>query len=1389
MSPVPRDELGLNRFLDEMETRVRMIEGRFPKNQLVDIMEGHVHRNLSASSPTPVAGPGGVYQADYVIDPNYTGTAGGIIITATGATVRAYATLSGAITHALANRTAANQDTTFYFVGGVHVVSTAQTLTPPNGGSWVFIGSGTDATEISCTQASGTAFTCSNISGAGRYVIQDLKITTTQPIKIWDCGSGNESFFNLVHFDPNNGSAVGLDAGVASNSLGTFATGCTFTGSGKGVGGSSGPVAAGSFYAGNCFFQSAVGISLGSQSGLVVVSGGRATCSTVFIDVPSSTAEIVAVSAVAVDCPGFRITGSGTILHALSFTGCTFVLSSTEIGIDFAQTTGAGSANVDGVSLVGNNFYGGASTVGIKGHASAASGPQAATVIGNSFYGFATGNEITNMHKTGDGTRVFNNISDAGAIDEFLDLPSEQYTIATGIATPQRSSFTLDAEGAGTTDDLTGLATTNLHAGSGGHMFPASGQTITVKHNAGGAGDNIRVAGAADIALVAADFDWASWYYDGTIVWVQPFSGAGGGGGYATLEDEGTALTARTIADIRGAYMSAVDDAANTQTVIRSGYPTFDAIVDREVTEHWHGRATSGAATTLSDTSARWTTDQWAGYIVKLLLQTDSGTANAAVTTTTGPPGTLTDTREAWTVNQWAGAVVTCNGKTMTVASNTATVLTGTAGWSGGGDPGAGFAWSLSLTSGEERTISSNTATQLTVSVGWSFVPDSTSVYAIGTSDRLSTATAGAATTLTEGGQAWGTNQWAKCRVVILQGTGIGQVRTVSSNTATALTVSAAWTVNPDATSIFLIQFPEPVYIRLIDAITAGHRSILMRAAGDTTDITIASTDSVNYVRGDDSVDTHLVIAVTCNKTSVIFDAVNFTGGGSTFGRLVLNAIGDVALGCRFSGAESRLTMSANGTSAIACAFASAGGVSNSPVELSGEDIRVSACAFIGGSSAACVKNIGSSSKRLSVVGCLFASAITPAATWTGYVIDIYTGSTDASCTVNGNVITSPSTATGCIRVGRLANVSGNFVRTVMAAAGTHEGMRIGGRSLVTGNLIETPGGSGASTYKGVVVDTALGFGGQGDVITGNLFVLNSPIATTTHTVKGVELEAGAGLNSVQGNLFVLVTGNGSATYYAVDPIDGTAADVVVTGNLYIGPTFANAPHPWKAMRLMGARTVYDINTDTPKVTAFKYEQIEDFIDNALPAHMTAFGTGGTQTYGGSVQGGEVTLSTAGAINQDSGVVDAQNTFVGGGANQFSAEFAWDLSSVADVRMRVGVGEIAAWVTNMGRPTDGLFVELDTAVDANLHLIMKTGAATQNISLGAATTGIHRITAYVARGGQLFAFFDGAVVTGVPSATGAFTNIVGRGAFIRQLAAGAAKELDVDFLKASCIRR
>ncbi len=54
----------------------------------------------------------------------------------------------------------------------------------------------------------------------------------------------------------------------------------------------------------------------------------------------------------------------------------------------------------------------------------------------------------------------------------------------------------------------------------------------------------------------------------------------------------------------------------------------------------------------------------------------------------------------------------------------------------------------------------------------------------------------------------WATNLWAGAIIKVLQGTGAGQVRTVSSNTSNTVTVSAAWTTTPDTTSLCVLGGP-----------------------------------------------------------------------------------------------------------------------------------------------------------------------------------------------------------------------------------------------------------------------------------------------------------------------------------------------------------------------------------------------------------------------------------------------------------------------------------------------------------------------------------------------------------------------------------------------------
>lgn len=73
--------------------------------------------------------------------------------------------------------------------------------------------------------------------------------------------------------------------------------------------------------------------------------------------------------------------------------------------------------------------------------------------------------------------------------------------------------------------------------------------------------------------------------------------------------------------------------------------------------------------------------------------------------------------------------------------------------------------------------------------------------FASGTSTGSNTTT-----TLNNTGKAWLTNQWANYQVRITAGTGAGQIQTIASNTATAITIASTWAVTPDATSVYSIE-------------------------------------------------------------------------------------------------------------------------------------------------------------------------------------------------------------------------------------------------------------------------------------------------------------------------------------------------------------------------------------------------------------------------------------------------------------------------------------------------------------------------------------------------------------------------------------------------------
>lgn len=67
------------------------------------------------------------------------------------------------------------------------------------------------------------------------------------------------------------------------------------------------------------------------------------------------------------------------------------------------------------------------------------------------------------------------------------------------------------------------------------------------------------------------------------------------------------------------------------------------------------------------------------------------------------------------------------------------------------------------------------------------------------------TLTGATSTTAVNSAKTWATGQWINSQIRITGGTGAGQIRPITANTGTTLTV-AAWTITPDATSTYVIE-------------------------------------------------------------------------------------------------------------------------------------------------------------------------------------------------------------------------------------------------------------------------------------------------------------------------------------------------------------------------------------------------------------------------------------------------------------------------------------------------------------------------------------------------------------------------------------------------------
>lgn len=217
------------------------------------------------------------------------------------------------------------------------------------------------------------------------------------------------------------------------------------------------------------------------------------------------------------------------------------------------------------------------------------------------------------------------------------------------------------------------------------------------------------------------------------------------------------------------------------------------------------GTATAGTSTTI--TTATAIARNLAGYTIRITGGTGAGQERVIASNTVGTNAVLTVTTP-WTVTPNA------TSQYLLLTGRFFVFIGGTGG------PGMKYfdlatgTWSAALTmTGAPATPATDCKLRST--------PGFVAQFATGT------ATAGTSTTLTNSAKTWTVNQWTNSQVRITAGTGAGQVRTIASNTATALTVTAAWTTTPDATSQYVIEGNDDyLYLAGNNAVTLYRYSI-----------------------------------------------------------------------------------------------------------------------------------------------------------------------------------------------------------------------------------------------------------------------------------------------------------------------------------------------------------------------------------------------------------------------------------------------------------------------------------------------------------------------------------------------------------------------------------
>lgn len=264
------------------------------------------------------------------------------------------------------------------------------------------------------------------------------------------------------------------------------------------------------------------------------------------------------------------------------------------------------------------------------------------------------------------------------------------------------------------------------------------------------------------------------------------------------------------------------------------------------------GQASAGGAATLTDNTKEWVVNAWANYLIELTEGAGKGefrriASNTATVITVAPAwtaGLVPDASTHYRITPFgilAGAITIpysvdiprelAHGTATAGGANTLTDATAGINYDVNAFAGCLIRILDGTGAGQSRRIASNTATVITITNAWAVNPAAGSIYTIEPLPPVDiprelahgVATAGGANTLTDAtaGINFDVNAFEGCLLKILAGPGAGQSRVIESNTATVITVSNAWAVNPAAGSIYTIEpLPDPMLV-----LTAVHRT------------------------------------------------------------------------------------------------------------------------------------------------------------------------------------------------------------------------------------------------------------------------------------------------------------------------------------------------------------------------------------------------------------------------------------------------------------------------------------------------------------------------------------------------------------------------------------